>query len=244
MTQAEPAGSFSIELRAVSKRFGAFAALRDISARIGEGDRISLIGHNGAGKSTLLNLVATLSRPSAGDLVYRQDEKELTRKPEIRAKLSYLSHEAMLYPDLTAMENLRFAAELYHGRADDQRLHTLLERVGMARAGDRLIRTCSRGMQQRLSIARALLPEPRLMLLDEPFSGLDSEGVRRLGKLFTAEDSSWLMVTHDLEMGYTMANRFWILKRGRLTHDLRKSDLDHDTYLGLSRAATLTGVTR
>lgn len=235
---------FHIELEKVTKRFGEFAALRRLSATFHQGDRISILGHNGAGKSTLLNMIATLASPTEGEIHYFIDGEAVKQKLKIRALLTYLSHEPMLYPDLTTRENLRFVAGMYGVSLDDKALKELLERVGMSRAGDRLFRTCSRGMQQRLSIARALLPGPKLLLLDEPFSGLDSEGVRRLRGLFTDDHLSWLLVTHDLRMGYEMANRFWILRRGNLAHDLRKDEVSYEDYLELSQSATLEGVAR
>lgn len=232
----------TIELEGVSKHFGEFAALRSFSETLRPGDRVSLLGHNGAGKSTLLNMVATLARPSEGRITYTDGERTLVQKREIRRRLTYLSHEPMLYPDLTAAENLRFVAGMYGLSLSDDALHELLETVGMAMVGDRLFRNCSRGMQQRLAIARAMLPKPDLLLLDEPFSGLDSEGTQRLTGLFTRPDLSWLLVTHDLRIGYELANRFWILRRGKLVHSLSKADVDFETYLQLSQSATLSGV--
>jgi len=233
---------FSIQLNKVGKQFGEFSALRDISETITQGDRISILGHNGAGKSTLLNLVATLSKPTAGEITYSLAGEQLGSMVRVRALLTYLSHEAMMYPDLTGLENLRFAARMYGRPSDDAFLNSLLEKVGMARAGQRLFRTCSRGMQQRLSLARALLPQPRLLLLDEPFAGLDEEGVGRLKAVFSDTDLSWLMVVHDPHLGYELANRFWILKRGRLLHSVAKQGLSFEDYLALARGTTLDGV--
>lgn len=236
--------ALEIKLQQVSKHFGEFSALRQISESIREGDRISILGHNGAGKSSLLSLVATLSRPSEGQVHYYLNGVELLAKPKIRRLLSYLSHEPMLYPDLSARENLRFVAGMYHQALDESELDSLLERVGMAQVGTRLFRSCSRGMQQRLAIARTLLPQPRLLLLDEPFSGLDQEGINRLKKVFDDDRLSWLLVTHDLQLGFELANRFWILNRGKLVHSLSKSDVRFEDYLSLSQSASLAGVAR
>ena len=225
--------SFRIELENVSKRFGEFIALKNVNAEIHQGDRISILGHNGAGKSTLLNIAATLTRPSSGSVRFFDGDKELKNKVEIRKNLTYLSHEPMLYPDLTAAENLRFVARMYGCELDEAALSELLESVGMARSRNRIFRTCSRGMQQRLSLARALLPQPKLLLLDEPFSGLDNEGVSRLTKRLAGY--SWVIVTHDLELGYQMADTFWVFKRGKLVHVLKKEGLDFDEYIKLSR---------
>lgn len=231
-----------IRLEGIAKHFGEFTAVRSFSEVVHKGDRISVLGHNGAGKSTLLNMVATLSRPTEGEIRYILGEKELKERTDIRKTLTYLSHEPMLYPDLTAAENLRFVAGMYNKELDDDRLAALLEMVGMSFVGDRLFRSCSRGMQQRLAIARALLPEPHLLLLDEPFSGLDSEGTRRLKGLFTKEDLTWLLVTHDLPLAYEMANRFWIMRRGKLVNSVRKEDVTYEAYMAMSQAATTAGV--
>ena len=221
-----------IELHQINKQFGEFAALRNISGTIQEGDRISLVGHNGAGKSTLLNLIATLTHPSSGKINWYDGERELD-KPQVRSRISYLSHEPMLYPDLDAMENLRFVARIYGISCDDNALLELLDKVGMKNYRTRLFRTCSRGMQQRLSLARALLSDPSLMLLDEPFSGLDTEGVARLKSLFTESTRSWVLVTHDPHQAYELANRFWILRRGKLQHAVARDELDYEQFLAL-----------
>ena len=226
--------TLSLELNKVSKRFGEFIALKNLNATVEHGDRICVLGHNGAGKSTLLNLVAGLSKPTSGEIIYRENGQVLKDKHQRRGLLTYLSHEPMLYPDLTALENLRFICRLYGQPDDEASLRKWLEMVGMAGAAERIFRTCSRGMQQRLSLARALIPNPRLLLLDEPFSGLDSGGVERLIQLLEPGPYSWLLVTHDLRLGYQMANRFWIFRRGRLVHDLNKAGLDFEEYLSMS----------
>lgn len=229
--------AFAIELKGITKTFGETTALRNLSATIQEGERIGVLGHNGAGKSTLLNIMATLVRPSSGSVSYQLDQTVLNNANQIRQHLSYLSHEPMLYGDLTAAENLRFVAGMYGKKLNEYDLQAMLEAVGMTHARDRLFRNCSRGMKQRLSLARALLGEPRLLLLDEPFSGLDTEGVARLRALFSTQTRSWVMVTHHLHLGYALATRFWILKRGRLVHDLNKDDVSFEAYLDLCGAS-------
>ncbi len=231
-----------IELHNVHKQFDEFTALRNISETIRTGDRISILGHNGAGKSTLLNAIATLTQPSTGTLRYFMDELELRKKLEIRSQLSYLSHEPMLYPDLTAYENLKFVGRLYGQELSAHRIEELLESVGMKRAKDRLFRTCSRGMQQRLSLARSLIPNPSLLLLDEPFSGLDSHGVLRMQHVFHTLQETWVMVSHDFHLSYSLSNRFWVLRRGKLIHNLKKADLSYEAFLQLCQAPALEEV--
>lgn len=233
--------AFHIELKHVTKRFGEFTALRDFSGDIHAGNRISLLGHNGAGKSTLLNLIATLSKPTSGRIDYHWRGRPITDRREIRARLSYLSHEPMLYPDLTAMENLRFVARLY-GRDDSPRnILEQLRNVGMDRYQERLFRTCSRGMQQRLSLARALLPDPALLLLDEPFSGLDGEGTARVARMLRQSQCSWLLVTHDTAQAYEMGDHFWVLYKGKLAHALPKQDVSLAQLRALYRPPSSTG---
>ena len=217
--------SLRIELKQVSKQFDSFPALRRVTAAFGSGDRIALLGHNGAGKSTLLNLIATLTKPNGGRIDYFWEDRQLTQKLHIRRLFSYLSHESMLYPDLTALENLKFVNKLLGAGLDEAALTALLDKVGMGSFGDRLFRNCSRGMQQRVSLARALLPAPRLLLLDEPFAGLDRQGSAKLIELLAAPDQTWLMVTHDWQLGYRLANRFWILHKGTLRETLPKDRL-------------------
>jgi len=228
-----------VELRNVSKLFGEVAALRRVNAVFHEGERVALLGHNGAGKSTLLNLIATLTRPNSGEVAWYDDDAPATAKNQVRRLFSYLSHEPMLYPDLTALENLRFTARLLGAPADEAALLALLDQVGMSKARHRLFRNCSRGMQQRVSLARALLPQPRVLLLDEPFSGLDAEGTDKLRGALA--EKSWIMTTHDLRVGYEMADRLWILKRGRVARAVAKADITLEACMALARGAGAEG---
>ncbi|CAM2005809.1 ATP-binding cassette domain-containing protein [Acanthopleuribacter pedis] len=231
--------SLSIRFSELSKQFGETIALWRVSEQLHPGDRVSILGHNGAGKSTLLHILATLSRPSSGDISFSLDGETCDNPKKLRNHLTFLSHEPMLYPDLTAMENLRFINRLYQRNLSDAQLGELLERVGMADFAERLFRTCSRGMQQRLSLARALLPQPKLLLLDEPFSGLDRGGVERMKHLFSNTEMSWILVTHHLRLGYELANRFWILHRGRMLHSLHKRDLSYEAYLRFCEGSSM-----
>jgi heme exporter protein A len=212
-----------LEIRHLTKRFGAHAALRDVTFRIDEGERVALLGPNGAGKSTLLALLATLSRPTAGEIAVR-GVTLASSWHEIRRYIGLVSHQSLLYPDLTAAENLRFYASLYTVRNADERIREVLGWVDLLpRANDR-VRSYSRGMTQRLAIARALLHDPQILLLDEPFSGLDEAVAERLQSLLArihAEEParSTLMTTHDLARGLGFASRVLILKRGRLVLD-------------------------
>ena len=231
--------TLSIQFHQLTKQFGETIALWRAEEQFHPGDRISLLGHNGAGKSTLLHILATLTKPTSGTVTWHLDGEACSDVRRVRARLSFLSHEPMLYPDLTAFENLQFINRLYRRGLSDSELVGLLDQVGMSIHKDRLFRTCSRGMQQRISLARALLPEPEMLLLDEPFSGLDGEGVARMKDVFTRAHTCWLMVTHHLQHGYELANRFWIMNRGRLVHSLHKNDLSYEAYLKLCQGSKM-----
>ncbi len=230
-----------IEIHHLSKRFGAHTALRNVTFTIGEGERVALLGPNGSGKSTLLALVATLSRPSSGDIKI-QGTSLSSSWHAIRRYIGLVSHQSLLYPDLTATENLRFYANLYSLTNIEARIREVLTWVDLlSRANDR-VRGYSRGMTQRLAIARALLHDPQILLLDEPFSGLDEAAAERLQNLLTrihAEEParSTLLTTHDLTRGLDFASRVLILKRGRVVLDVPAEQYTRtawrETYLEL-----------
>jgi len=150
----------------------------------------------------------------------------------------------MLYDDLTAIENLRFVNGLYRLNLTDETMDQAIDEVGMAHARDTLLRTCSTGMRQRLSFLRALLPRPSLLLLDEPFSGLDSKGAALLQQKLENTCATWIMVTHHLRLGYEMANRFWILRHGKIMSDRAKSELTFEEFQDLNRQQTPDEVLR
>lgn len=230
-----------IAINHLSKRFGTHFALRDVTLAIGEGERIALLGPNGAGKSTLLSLLATLSRPSSGEIAIRGTT--LTSSwHDIRRYMGLVSHQSLLYPDLTAYENLQFYADLYGVTDATTRIEEVLTWVDLLPRAKERVRGYSRGMTQRLSIARALLHNPQILLLDEPFSGLDEAAAERLQALLNrihAEEParSTLMTTHDLARGLNFASRVLILKRGRVVLDAAITDYPtaawRDKYLEL-----------
>src|SRR5512137_342246 len=167
-----------IEAQKLAKYFGRFTALRSLTISIGKGEFVSLFGRNGAGKTTFLRIVAGLSRPSSGELKILNPELQSPRAA--RGLIGYLSHNTALYLDLTALENLRFYGELHGLPHQDRDLELEIERVGLAGREHEPVRNYSRGMQQRLAIARAFLHDPHILLLDEPFTGLDQTGTEFL----------------------------------------------------------------
>jgi heme exporter protein A len=206
-----------VEARGVSKVYGRERALAPLDLTLEPGDSLALLGPNGAGKSTLVGILATLVRPTTGEVLFDG------RRPgaEQRGGIGVLAHDPLVYGDLSARENLRFFAALHNAPDPRVRVEELLERVGLAYAADRPARTFSRGMSQRLAIARALLHRPRLLLLDEPFTGLDRDGSATLRALLAearAEGTALLLVTHDLEPLPGLCDRVLLLRRGRAVH--------------------------
>lgn len=202
----------------ISRHFERRRALSRVSFTCSRGEVLGLLGHNGAGKSTLLSILATLLRPSSGEVRYGT-MTAADAPPGLRSRLGLLGHEIQLYPELTARENLRFFARLY-GLADaDGLAAAALERAGLADRADDAVLSFSRGMRQRLALERALLHEPRLLLLDEPFTGLDQRSagavVERLGAL-AAEGRIVILATHDLDLAAQVVTRAAILRDGRL----------------------------
>ncbi len=208
-----------LRLERVSKHFGRHRALIDVSLEFRPGRVAAVLGPNGAGKSTLLGLLSTLSPPTSGQITL--DGQALHRASPLRAQIGYVGHEPGLYGDLPARENLRVFAALYGLSDPGPRIEAMLARVGLADVRrDAPARTFSRGMLQRLALARALLHEPRVLLFDEPSSALDPAGAAWLtGELARERDAGRLvvLVTHDLAAAAAVATQLIVLRRGRVS---------------------------
>ena len=173
-----------VETRALTKIFGVTPVLRQVELRIEEGRCAILIGGNGSGKSTLMRILAGLSQPTSGDaMVFGENSRDLG---ESRRRIGMLTHQSWLYPNLTARENLGFYAELYGLPSRDALASKWIDAVGLRAAADERVREFSRGMEQRLSIARAMMTTPDLLLLDEPFAALDPDAVAIVSDLIRA----------------------------------------------------------
>lgn len=221
-------GATSIEVRGVYKDFGGQRALGGVSLRLVGGQLTALLGENGAGKSTLLGVLSTLVRPSRGEVLIDGIPLAEVDPRELRAALAVLSHEPRCYADLTGRENLRFFGGLYglsgEPAALERSIDEMLERVGLIKAADRPARTLSRGMLQRLALARVLLPRPRLLLLDEPYTGLDRDGVALLTRLLAEERGRGALlavITHDLDALAPICDHAAVLHRGRIAAEAR-----------------------
>ena len=212
-----------IEVQALIKAFGLMPVLRGINLDIPRGQCVALLGPNGSGKSTLLRLLTGLSKPTSG--MVKIGGWELPHEGmAVRAQIGMVSHKPLLYGDLTAYENLRFFAGLYDldGEAMDTRIHSLLDQVGLKKRRNDLARNFSRGMQQRLSIARALLHDPDVLIFDEPYTGLDQQAGATLDTLLTtARDGgrTIVMATHQLDRAARLSDRAIILSRGKIAYD-------------------------
>ena len=212
-----------IEARGVGRQFAGVSALQAVDLRVTSGEAVAVFGPNGAGKTTLLRVLATLLRPSAGT-VRLFGETLADGGARARGRIGFLSHQSFLYPDLTAMENLDFYARLFRVPGRAPRVSALLDRVGLTGWAHRPVRTLSRGLEQRCALARALLHEPELLLLDEPFSGLDVGAAAALADILRqahAAGTTVLMTTHDIARGVEACGRAVILRRGRLVWDGR-----------------------
>lgn len=202
----------------VSRHFGRRRALSHVSFACQAGETVGLLGPNGAGKSTLLAILATLLAPSSGEVHYG-DRTAAQAGPALRGRLGLLAHDLHLYPELTARENLEFFARLHASSGITARVARALVRAGLADRADDLVISFSRGMRQRLAFERALLHEPRLVLLDEPFTGLDEASagslVERLSGLRKAGCLA-LVATHDLDIAADVLDRAVVLRDGRV----------------------------
>lgn len=221
-----PAAIDAIEIEQVSKRYGRHRALAGVDLSLKRGRLCALLGPNGAGKSTMLGVVSTLIRPTGGEVVYRAGDTAVGAGERLRRQIGVLAHESFIYSQLTGRENLHFWGRLYGIDDRERRAEQLLEQVGLdERARDRPAQTYSRGMLQRLALARVLLPRPTVLLLDEPFTGLDRKGAAALqAALDEAKQSGSivLVVTHDLEAIAAHADHVVVLRRGKKVHEVER----------------------
>jgi heme ABC exporter ATP-binding subunit CcmA len=207
----------TVELADVSRNYGRRRAVAHVSLVIRRGEILGLLGPNGAGKSTLLSMMATLVTPTSGTIRYGHAGAAETG-PRLRREIGVLSHELHLYPELSARQNLEFFARLY-GLPPSARVEEALEAAGLSDRGDDQVSSFSRGMRQRLALERALLHAPTLVLLDEPFTGLDDRAVRlvadRLRRL-AAAGAIVVIATHDLDVADGLITRMAVVQGGRL----------------------------
>ena len=222
-----------ITVKKLVKRFGLKTVLRGVDFKVQPGEFVALLGPNGAGKTTFLRILASLARPSLGD-VNIAGYKLPSQAAQVRARLGVVSHLPLLYGDLTAEENLRFYARMYNIPAQELRITEVLEMVGLEARRRDLVRTFSRGMQQRLAIGRAVLHDPDVVLFDEPYTGLDQDASAMLDdvlKTVAAKGRTVVMTSHDLARAEDLATRFDILSRGVISASATRKDLRRTNLL-------------
>jgi len=219
-----------IRTQGLTKSFGARWALRGIDLNIHQGELVAVLGPNGAGKTTLIRILATLTKPSSGSACIA--EFDVHKNPQdVRRKLGVVSHRTYLYETLTARENLKFFGKMYNLTDLNDRVDELLARVGLEWRADDLVRNFSRGMQQRLALARAILHRPSVLLLDEPYSGLDQNASVILSQqieMLLDENRTVVMTTHDFDRALERECRVAILDRGRIVTEESSSNLSRD----------------
>ena len=217
-----------VEIKGLKKSFSLKPVLRGVDLFLDQGERIALLGANGAGKTTLLRILAGLTRPDAGNVCIAGLDMEREAQ-QVRHLVGFVGHQPYLYDELTAMENLLFFGRMYAVKKTHERATELLERVGLARRAGERAGTLSRGQQQRLALARALLHSPQLLLLDEPDAGLDEEGTGLLEALLrehTERGGTMLFTTHNLERALKFSDRIAMLGGGRVAYQQATRELE------------------
>jgi heme exporter protein A len=229
-----------VEIRGLVKAFGLQAALRGIDLDLSKGEFVTVLGPNGAGKTTLLRILATLTKPTAG--VVRIAGYDVNKAGlQVRRLIGLVSHQTLLYPHLSAEDNLRFYGRMYDVPALESRIDDVLDLVGLNGRRTDLVRTFSRGMQQRLTIARAILHEPQVMFFDEPDTGLDQQAAGVLSEILNgvaAAGRTVLLTTHNIERGLVGCDRVVILNRGKVVHQADRNDIDHDSFVQMYQSVT------
>lgn len=217
-----------LRLSKLRKNFGIVTAVREVDLEVYRGDFISIFGPNGAGKTTLLRMIAQLARPTGGELIFYPEGQEPGKD-----RIGYASHQSLLYSEMTALENLTFYSRLYALPHPQARIMELVRKMGLWEARHQLVRGYSRGMKQRLTLARALLHQPRLLLLDEPFAGLDQYATRVLIEMLEklrAEERTILLITHHSREGLALCNRVIIQHLGRFVFQARREEVQEEAF--------------
>jgi heme exporter protein A len=228
-----------IEVNKLVKRFGLKTVLRGVDFHVEPGEFVALLGPNGSGKTTFLRILASLSRPNLGSVKVAGYSLP-DQSAQVRAKLGVVSHLPLLYPDLTAEENLQFYARMYGLVDHAPRITEVLQMVGLEPRRRDLVRTFSRGMQQRLAIGRAVIHDPEVVLFDEPYTGLDQDASEMLDEVLrsvAAKGRTVVMTSHDLARSEDLATRFDILSRGVIAASAKRSEFKNTNLLDFYKSA-------
>ena len=229
-----------LEVKALTKRYGRRKILKELDLTLNGGEIACLLGPNGAGKTTLLRALAGLASIQSGEVSL--DGEIIDFKDQtLRRRIGLIMHQPFLYENLTGLENLRFYAELYQTNQTGEALKTALERVGLNPSREDPVRAYSRGMKQRLTVARALLHDPDILLMDEPYTGLDQQGCKLLNQILLEEKTAGrlvLITTHELDYARQIADRFITLHLGRIADEFENHELSLDRIQARYQAIT------
>ena len=231
-----------VEVTDLTRDFGPRQAVAGITFSLAPGDCLAVFGPNGAGKTTLLRVLAGLLKPTSGSA--RISGIPLPGGPLARSRVGLISHHTMLYESLSARENVSFTARLYGIRDAKTRVEDSLRRMSMLEGADASIRSLSRGMQQRVSIARAMVHSPQLVLADEPYSGLDESGARALTAVLQelrSAGTAIIVVTHNLVEGLSLATHVAVMQRGKFLRYDAAGSIDTKSYASTYREALAAG---
>jgi heme exporter protein A len=224
--------TYDIKAEGLTKSFGPVEALRGIDLSVEKGEFYTLFGPNGAGKTTFIKILSTLAKPSSGKLTIAG--RDAVKDPDgVRGVTGVVSHDPFLYENLSAFENIKFFGTMYGVHDADGRAGELIDRVGLGKRMHDLVRNFSRGMKQRLAVARAIVHDPGILLLDEPYTGLDQHGARVFGEMLSmlkSDRRTILMTTHNLEEGLDRSDRVGILAGGRMVYESRREGLDREAF--------------
>ena len=227
--------SVLLNLKSIGKRFGFRNILNEINFSVDNGEFVMLIGNNGAGKSTLLRIISSLMRPSTGEITFRGKKQKDNLNEWLRI-MGSMSHEDRLYSDLNSKDNLRLYGTLYNVKQLNYKIDDILEKIDLKHVANHGIRNFSSGMKKRLMIGRLMLHNPEILILDEPFTGLDQNSFRWFQEYlrnFHYKGGTVLMVTHQLQIGLDLASRVLVLNEQNIKHDISSVDLsvEHCNYL-------------
>jgi heme exporter protein A len=233
-----PASAPAVEVRGLHRSFGGRPALQGLDLTVRRGEFLTIFGPNGAGKSTLIRILSRLVRPNRGEVSVLGEDLYTDAGASIPSRIGLMGHLSFLYTGLTGLENLVFFARMYGVERPEARARHLLEELDLADRGDDLVRGYSRGMLQRLSAARALVQDPDLLLLDEPYTGLDPSASDLLSALLGRMHSrgrTVMLTSHDLALGRRLCTRFLILARGRVVLEATPGEVSEEELEELYR---------